>query len=581
MNNTKLINPSIHPLNTYGLSIKPYDVLETKTEDGIDYIKSQWDNQWYPKNFYDYQKQNPIVKIRLQKTDPDNFKTYKNPDRRSRYLSIPNLKRANIKINWTEEMKNEWLRCRSDIVYFAETYCAIQHVDYGVIQVKLRDYQRDMLKIMSGNRMSINKLSRQLGKSTVVAIFLAWFVCFNKDKPVGILAHKGSMSMEILDRIKQSIELLPDFLQPGIDEWNKGSINLDNGSSITAFSSSPDAVRGNSFSMIYIDECVGKNTKVTVRNKNTMEIEKITVRELNRRIAFDKLHEVSELFKKYSKNPNFVRGDIKGYTKEYLLEVKEFFDTNFFKTKDLSDLAYFLRNDIYEPKTCPICKESFVHRKNIHCSDKCSKKASHQKRPYRVIENKVFFRKFLCSMCNEFESNRYGMLCRKCGYKKQGITYSTLWKTDRDSLLKTRKPISLAARKKLSDSAKERILSGEFTPKSNNRRNWKRIEFDGYKFRSSWEYKFYRYYKDNNIELKFEKLRISYKYNGKSHVYIVDFIDDLNKIVYEIKPSSMVDDITTAKENSLIEWCKNNGYTYQFITEVWFNELDIFNKYKL
>ena len=108
---------------------------------------------------------------------------------------------------------------------------------------------------MHKKRMTVCNLSRQLGKTTVVAIFLAHFVCFNKDKAVGILAHKGSMSAEVLDRTKQAIELLPDFLQPGISEWNKGNITLDNGSTIGAYASSPDAVRGNSFAMIYIDEC--------------------------------------------------------------------------------------------------------------------------------------------------------------------------------------------------------------------------------------------------------------------------------------------------------------------------------------
>ncbi|MGR2462431.1 terminase large subunit domain-containing protein, partial [Salmonella enterica] len=97
-------------------------------------------------------------------------------------------------------------------------------------------------------------LSRQLGKTTVVAIFLAHFVCFNSAKNVGILAHKASMSAEVLHRTKQALELLPDFLQPGIVEWNKGSITLGNGCAIGAFSSSPDAVRGNSFALIYIDE---------------------------------------------------------------------------------------------------------------------------------------------------------------------------------------------------------------------------------------------------------------------------------------------------------------------------------------
>ena len=116
--------------------------------------------------------------------------------------------------------------------------------------------------------------------TTLIAIYLAHFVCFNKSKAVGILAHKGSMSAEVLDRAKQAIELLPDFLQPGIMEWNKGSISLDNGSSIGAYASSPDAVRGNSFSLIYIDECVSGDTKVTLRNKETGEIFECTMEEV-------------------------------------------------------------------------------------------------------------------------------------------------------------------------------------------------------------------------------------------------------------------------------------------------------------
>lgn len=231
-------------------------MLEAKIENNTKFFKSQWDDKWYPEKFSDYLKIHQVQKIRLQGDDPENYRTFKDRNnKRSRYLGLPNLKRANIKIKWSQEMVDEWLKCRDDIVYFAETYCAITHIDYGVIKVQLRDYQRDMLRIMVDNRMSVSKLSRQLGKTTAVAIFLAHFVCFNKDKAVGILAHKGSMSAEVLDRTKQAIELLPDFLQPGIVEWNKGSIQLDNGSSIGAYASSPDAVRGNSFALIYIDEC--------------------------------------------------------------------------------------------------------------------------------------------------------------------------------------------------------------------------------------------------------------------------------------------------------------------------------------
>ncbi|QPB12429.1 large terminase protein [Providencia phage PSTCR6] len=242
-----------HPLEE---KIKHPDGLEREERDGITFIKSQWDDKWYPEKFEDYLKINKIRKVNIQADRPEEFATYKDKnDLRTRYSRLPNLKRGNIKTLWTQEMVQEWKKCRDDIVYFAEKYCAIVHIDYGVIAVQLRDYQRDMLRIMKDNRMTVCNLSRQLGKTTVVAIFLAHFICFNKSKSVGILAHKASMSAEVLERTKQAIELLPDFLQPGILLWNKGSIELDNGSKIGAFASSPDAVRGNSFALIYIDEC--------------------------------------------------------------------------------------------------------------------------------------------------------------------------------------------------------------------------------------------------------------------------------------------------------------------------------------
>ncbi|WP_349043822.1 terminase large subunit domain-containing protein, partial [Brucella melitensis] len=249
------IDPSKESDHPIGLMHPKY--LKKKIDElGMEWTQSEHDKKWYPTTFSDYLKINGIQKVDIQSKDSSNFATYKNKgNKKTRYNGNPNLKRAYIQTKWTQQMLMEWVKCRDDIVYFAETYCAITHIDYGTIKVQLRDYQREMLIEMHKNRMVACNLSRQLGKTTVVAIFLAHFVCFNEDKYVGVLAHKASMSAEVLDRTKQAIELLPDFLQPGIVEWNKGSIELDNKCKIGAFASSPDAVRGNSFAMIYIDEC--------------------------------------------------------------------------------------------------------------------------------------------------------------------------------------------------------------------------------------------------------------------------------------------------------------------------------------
>ena len=253
------MEPTIDPSkeSDHPIGLMHPDYLKKKIDEfGMEWTQSEHDKKWYPTKFSDYLKINGIQKVDIQAKDSSNFATYKNKgNKKTRYNGNPNLKRAYIQTKWTQQMLMEWVKCRDDIVYFAETYCAITHIDYGTIKVQLRDYQREMLIEMHKNRMVACNLSRQLGKTTVVAIFLAHFVCFNEDKYVGVLAHKASMSAEVLDRTKQAIELLPDFLQPGIVEWNKGSIELDNKCKIGAFTSSPDAVRGNSFAMIYIDEC--------------------------------------------------------------------------------------------------------------------------------------------------------------------------------------------------------------------------------------------------------------------------------------------------------------------------------------
>lgn len=253
------MEPTIDPSkeSDHPIGLMHPDYLKKKIDEfGVEWTQSEHDKKWYPTKFSDYLKINGIQKVDIQAKDSSNFATYKNKgNKKTRYNGNPNLKRAYIQNKWTQQMLMEWVKCRDDIVYFAETYCAITHIDYGTIKVQLRDYQKEMLIEMHKNRMVACNLSRQLGKTTVVAIFLAHFVCFNEDKYVGVLAHKASMSAEVLDRTKQAIELLPDFLQPGIVEWNKGSIELDNKCKIGAFASSPDAVRGNSFAMIYIDEC--------------------------------------------------------------------------------------------------------------------------------------------------------------------------------------------------------------------------------------------------------------------------------------------------------------------------------------
>jgi hypothetical protein len=215
------------------------------------------DGKLFPKWLSDWQTyHSPIRKFKLQGKRQTEFKTYKNKyNKKTRYMGIANLKRADVETRWTKAMVEEWKKCRDDIHYFAREYCAIVHVDHGTIKINPRQFQDEMLDAMLGNRFTQFLLSRQLGKTTVVGVFIAHYIVFNRDKNVAVLAHKNKMAAEILDRIKKIIEFLPDFLQPGIQEWNKGNISFDNGCDIGAFSSAQGGIRGESIALLYVDEC--------------------------------------------------------------------------------------------------------------------------------------------------------------------------------------------------------------------------------------------------------------------------------------------------------------------------------------
>lgn len=190
-----------------------------------------------------------------QSEDPNIFATYKNKyERRTRYLNDPFIKRSNVRIAWPSAMEDEWIKCRDDVIYFIKTYMRIVHVDHGLVLFKMWDFQEDMIKVMNDNRFFIAKCPRQIGKSIVTAGFILHYILFNEEKNVAILANKQTTAMEILDRVKKAFRYLPDFLQQGVEVWNKGDIALENGCRVSAHATSSDSVRGQSFSMVFIDE---------------------------------------------------------------------------------------------------------------------------------------------------------------------------------------------------------------------------------------------------------------------------------------------------------------------------------------
>ena len=170
------------------------------------------------------------------------------------YLGNPLLKKANTPIEFTKEQVEEYIKCREDPVYFAQNYVQIVTLDHGLQPFKTYDFQEKLIKNFHENRFNICKMPRQTGKSTTCVSYLLHYAIFNDSVNIGILANKATTARELLARLATAYENLPKWMQQGILVWNKGNIELENGSKILAASTSASAVRGMSFNILFLDE---------------------------------------------------------------------------------------------------------------------------------------------------------------------------------------------------------------------------------------------------------------------------------------------------------------------------------------
>jgi hypothetical protein len=117
-------------------------------------------------------------------------------------------------------------------------------LDEGIIPFIPYPFQRELIDSFHGNRFTICKLPRQSGKSVTVTAYLIHQAIFRDNINIAILANKRETAYELMAKLQTSYENLPKWMQQGILAWNKGSIELENGSRITASSTSSSAVRG-------------------------------------------------------------------------------------------------------------------------------------------------------------------------------------------------------------------------------------------------------------------------------------------------------------------------------------------------
>ncbi len=170
------------------------------------------------------------------------------------YLGNPLLKKANVQQEFTKEQILEFMACKNDPVYFARQHVKIVSLDEGLVGFEPYDFQEKLIRNFHENRFNICKMPRQTGKSTTSVSYLLHYAVFNDNVNIGILANKAATARDLLGRLQTAYENLPKWMQQGIISWNKGSLELENGSKILAASTSASAVRGMSFNILFLDE---------------------------------------------------------------------------------------------------------------------------------------------------------------------------------------------------------------------------------------------------------------------------------------------------------------------------------------
>lgn len=164
------------------------------------------------------------------------------------------VKKPGVKIQFDKTMMVNFAQSAKSVEYFASHFYYIINPVTGAQKIKLRPYQQRVLQTFQNKQFNILLSARQVGKTTCSAIYILWYCLFNKDKTVAILANQAATAKSILTEIKYAYERLPNYLKPGILQYNEYNVKFENGCSIIAKATSAHALRGESVSLLYMDE---------------------------------------------------------------------------------------------------------------------------------------------------------------------------------------------------------------------------------------------------------------------------------------------------------------------------------------
>jgi hypothetical protein len=167
------------------------------------------------------------------------------------------VKKAHTQEKFTEAQVQDLLMCADPVngyLHFARTFFYIQHPVRGKVLFEPYEYQINLLSSYHDFRFNVNMLPRQSGKTTCASAYLLWYAMFHPDQTILVAAHKYTGAQEIMQRIRYGYELCPDHIRAGVTNYNKGSMEFENGSRIVSATTTGNTGRGMSISLLYCDE---------------------------------------------------------------------------------------------------------------------------------------------------------------------------------------------------------------------------------------------------------------------------------------------------------------------------------------
>jgi hypothetical protein len=167
------------------------------------------------------------------------------------------LKKAKLPFEYTSDEWKEMEKCKLDPMYFAENFAFIR-TPLGDMLVKdaggMRDFQEQILQNMHNNKFNILMASRQIGKTVTTAIYIVWFLLFNKEKNVLMVADNMTTTKEIMEKLRIVLDNLPFFMKPGIVKINESSIKTDTDCRLVLRTTTKKSGIGMTVNFLYIDE---------------------------------------------------------------------------------------------------------------------------------------------------------------------------------------------------------------------------------------------------------------------------------------------------------------------------------------